>query len=223
VWTEAHEKDLTYGEWHSCTPKELAAENKLHPADRREEIKPRWSEGVPARMRRLCGSPSFFKDGVYHREHHYYRSIDLCWTGSYPLPFLQANRGYLPGTKHSREWSGVYRLSAENTTIQRCCGADTTGTLYIGCGGTGRRNWSILRNRVKAIVDGNHDALNNWHTIKPVREKYPWDSLAVQWAYTGRSQNYKGDDVAEAEFAEGFLLGSYNEAIGELPPWNLRF
>jgi hypothetical protein len=56
-----------------------------------------------------------------------------------------------------------------------------------------------------------------------VRQKYPWESLAVQWAFTGRSLNYKAEDVAEAEFAESFLLGCYNEAFGELPPWNLRF
>jgi hypothetical protein len=223
MWTEAHEKDLAYGEWHNCTPQELAVENRLYPAERGEEIEPRWSEGVPSRMRRLCGSPDFFKDGVYHRYRPYYRSVDLCWGGVYFLSWLKANKAYLPSAKYSRQWSGVYRLSVEGMTIPRCCGSDTTGTLYVGRGGTGRRNSSILQNRVKALVDGKHEALNNWRCIDLVRKKYPWESLAVQWAFTGRSLNYKAEDVAEAEFAESFLLGSYNEAFGELPPWNLRF
>jgi hypothetical protein len=98
-----------------------------------------------------------------------------------------------------------------------------TGTLYIGRAGTGRQNWSILRSRIKAIVDRDHHGLGNWRVIDKLQKKFPWNVLAVQWAYTGRSRDHKGDDVAEAEFAEAFLLGSYNEAFGELPPWNLRF
>lgn len=221
--TEAQEeKEPAYGEWHSFTPQQMAAEDKLHPADPGEVIEPSWEESVPRRMRRLCGSPEFSKDGVDHRYRPYYRTVELDWTFGHSLAVLRDKPIYLPSSKYSSQWSGVYRVYAQNTTINRLCGNDATGTLYIGCGGTGRRNWSILRSRIKAIIDRDHHGLSNWNVIDKVQQKFPWDLLAVQWAYTGRSRDHKGDDVAEAEFAEAFLLGSYNEAFGELPPWNLR-
>jgi hypothetical protein len=220
--TEAEEKEPAYGEWHSCTPEELAAEDKLYPGARGEEVEPGWSEGVPSRMRRLCGSPPFHRNGVNHRHHAYYRAVELCWTRAHPLSFLRNNKRYLPSSKHSGEWSGVYRLFAQNTPIDRCCGKDTTGTLYIGLAGSGRQSWSILRYRVKAIVDQDHHAFGNWHASELVRRKFPWENMFVQWACTGKSFDHKGEDVAEAVFAEAFLLNTYNEAYGEYPPWNQR-
>jgi len=224
VGTEAQrENEPTYGEWHTFTPEQVAAEDKLHPADPGGVIEPSWQEGVPRRMRRLCGSPEFSKDGVHHRYRPYYRTVQLDWTSGRPLAVLRGKRDDLPSSRYSSQWSGVYRIYAQDKTINRLCGDDTTGTLYIGCAGTGRQNWSILRSRIKAIVDRDHHGLHNWNVIDKVQQQFPWNVLAVQWAYTGRSLDHKGDDVAEAEFAEAFLLGSYNEAFGELPPWNQRF
>jgi hypothetical protein len=33
----------------------------------------------------------------------------------------------------------------QNTVIDRCCGKDPRGTLYLGLAGGRGRNWSILR------------------------------------------------------------------------------
>jgi hypothetical protein len=207
-----------YGEWHSCTPKDLVAEADVDATDEGQLVEPSWTEGVPTRMRRLCGSPSFSKNGVHHRYRSYYRSVELSWTGGLRLSWLRENPTYLPSSKYSSEWSGVYRLFVEDKTIDRCCGNDTTGTLYIGCAGTKPRKGSILRTRIKHLVGREHHVFAR----NIVHKKFPWDSLTVQWACTGETLDYKGEDVAQAEFAEAFLLGSYAETFGEYPPWNLR-
>lgn len=67
-----------------------------------------------------------------------------------------------------------------------------------------------------------HHAFNHWHVSDLVREMFPWNSLAIEWSFTGRIVNYKGEAEAEAKRAEGFLLNSYNDSFGEYPPWNLK-
>jgi len=49
-----------------------------------------------------------------------------------------------------------------------------------------------------------------------VRQKFPWDSLAVEWAFTtGDIADHKGERLPAAIIAEGFLLNSYNDSYGE--------
>ena len=181
-----------------------------------KEIWPNWKEGVPTSFHRLIGTPT-----SYRPYRAYYASLELLWNAPYPLPDLFRNRRLLPST-HSSEWSGVYRVFSPNTIIDRSCGKDQTGTLYLGMAGTGRRNWSILRNRIKSIIDEKHHAFDHWRRSELLQQKFPWASLSVQWAYTGKRLDHKGDEEAEAILAEGFLLNSYNDLFGEYPPWNQR-
>jgi hypothetical protein len=97
---------------------------------------------------------------------------------------------------------------------------DPTGTLYVGLAGSRGRNWSILRTRIQSILKQNHHAIENWRYTDLMYEKYPWGSLAVEWAYTGKRLNYKGETVPEAIMAEGMLLSCYKDSYGELPPLN---
>jgi hypothetical protein len=116
----------------------------------------------------------------------------------------------------------VYRIFFPNKIIDRFCGKDGTGTLYIGKAGTGKMSWSILRTRIRDIVEGKHHAIRGWSSSNIFRQKYPWEALAVEWAYTTVRTNYKGDIIQAAELAETWLLRSYNDSFGEIPPLNQR-
>jgi hypothetical protein len=134
---------------------------------------------------------------------------------------LDGNFHLLPGNYKS-EWSGVYRIFSPNTDIDRCCGKDPTGTLYVGMAGTRGGNWSILRTRIAAIAKRDHHTTENWAFSNVSRQKFPWETLAVEWAYTGSRPDHKGESVPAAILAERWLLGSYNDSFGEFPPWNQR-
>jgi hypothetical protein len=75
------------------------------------------------------------------------------------------------------------------------------------------------RKRINSIVDRDH-----WHVseLVLVRQKFPLDCLAIQWAFTDKMIDYKGEPVPKAIRAEGFLLNSYNNSYGEYPPWNQK-
>jgi len=221
MWTEEDDEEVEYGEWIVCDAEtSLAEQNKVHPPEQMQELWPHWNDGVPRTFRRKLGSPSFHKGTVRHRYREYYVTIELDWNTPHSLPLLRNNYDLLPST-FTRHWSGVYRIFSPDTKIDRCCGQDPTGTLYIGQAGS-RGGWSILRTRIMAIVKGDHHATNKRSVNSVVREMFPWGSLAVEWAYTGERTNYKGETVAEAILAEGFLLSCYKQSYGELPPWNAR-
>jgi hypothetical protein len=180
------------------------------------KIWPQWSEGVPTKFHTKVGTPASYRP---YRE--YWADLNLKWSRPYLLSFLEKNKQLLPSTNET-EWSGVYRIFSPNTIIDRSCGKDQTGTLYLGLSGTGRKNWSILRNRINEIVKQKHNAFTHWHASEFVRQKFPWTSLSVEWAFTGKILDHKGDPQAEAIRAEGFLLNSYSDSFGEYPPWNIR-
>jgi hypothetical protein len=180
-----------------------------------ERIWPHWSEGVPTKFCAKIGTPA-----SYHTYREYWASLRLIWNGPYLLSFLEENRHLLPSTD-TREWSGVYRIFSPNTIIDRSCGKDPTGTLYLGLAGTGRKSHSILRTRINSIVKKRHQAFSLWRVSDLVRQKFPWDSLSVEWAFTGEVLDHLGNPEAEAIRAEGFLLNSYNDSFGEYPPWNV--
>jgi hypothetical protein len=220
--TEQDDQDPEYGRWHTSTPEAVHAEEaKLNPPQEEKLIWPDWREGVPGVFRARIGNPAFYKDGVHYRYHTQVVSLNLEWNRPYLLTELARSDRPLPSTRTS-EWSGVYRLFATDTVVERACGTDTTGTLYVGKAGTGRKKWSILRNRVTDLVRQKHNAFNHWHGSKRVQRRFPWAGLAVQWAFTGTILNHKGESAAEAERAEGFLLHSYDGSFGEFPPWVQR-
>jgi hypothetical protein len=88
-----------------------------------EEIWPNWSEGIPTRIRKVCYNPS--------EDREYFETFEFKWRGPYMLSQLKTNVRLLPSGDYESEWGGVYRIFSPNTTIDRCCGNDPTGTLYL--------------------------------------------------------------------------------------------
>ena len=220
--TEQDEEEIEYGKWNITDAKAFLEEEKRLPHPKNvAEIWPHWSEGRPTKLRRRVESPPFTNGAVCHRYTEYYATVEYDWNSPHTWVALSKNYGLLPGT-YTTHWSGVYRAFASDITIDRCCGKDPTGTLYIGRAGGGGRNWSILRNRIMSLAKRDHHATNNWSFSDLVQQKFPWNSLAVEWAFTGQRLNYKGEPEAEAKLAEGLLLNCYKESYGELPPWNRR-
>jgi hypothetical protein len=212
VWTELDDKEIRYGRWHSYTAENvLAEENKVHPPKPTEEIWPHWSEGTPTKLLLKVYSPMFSRKGVRHWPCEYYASLELKWNGIYMLSHLKENTQLLPGNYTAEEWSGVYRLFAPDKTIDRSCGKDPTGTLYIGCAGTGDGKWSCLHTRILSLVWQDHHAMQNRNDL--IRQSYPWESLAVEWAYiNGETFNHKGEPLPEPIRAERWLLSCYKDS-----------
>jgi hypothetical protein len=220
VWTEKDDKEIEYGKWHRYTAKTtIAEEYKIHPP--KEDIWPHWSEGVPTKLRRKLGCPAFVLGAVHYRYPTYYASVDLDWNAPAKLSLLGRNYRLLPRNYRS-EWSGIYRIFSPDTTIDRCCGKDPTGTLYLGQAGSRGRSWSTLRTRIMSIVKRGHHAIRNWNYNQPAKQKFPWESLAVEWAFMGKRLDLKGDSSTEALLAEAWLLACYADSYGEYPPWNQK-
>jgi hypothetical protein len=222
VWTENDDLEIQCGEWHNFNANDVLVEDrKIRPVQDEVDIWPNWHEGRPITFKRMCWSPSFFLNGIYHRDRHCIVSLEVGWNTSRMLSALPGNFHLLPGT-YTCEWSGVYRIFCPNTAIDRCCGKDPTGTLYVGRAGSRGGNWSILRTRIAAAANRDHHATQNWAFSDVSRQKFPWGMLAVEWAYTGSRPDHKGGLVPEAILAERWLLSSYNDSFGEFPPWNQR-
>jgi hypothetical protein len=213
VWTEADDKEIVYGRWHRYTAKTtLAEDSKVRPPVR--EIWPSWADAVPMKLRGRLGSPAFEIGKVRHRSRTYYASLYFDWRDPHILSELEQDRRHLP--VHA---GGVYRVFAPNVSIDRCCGKDPTGTLYLGCAGT-KRNWSNLRTRINAILKKEHHALSKAGANAKIKNMFPWNALAIQWAYFGDVPNYKGKEESAAYWAERWLLRCYRDSFGENPPWN---
>jgi hypothetical protein len=100
--------------------------------------------------------------------------------------------------------------------INRVCGQDQTGTLYIGLA---RRS---VRFRLQQLMRSlreprqfrshkEHDAGRAIHRNPLLKEKFPRECLAVRWAYDNNPQ-----------FFEGNLLAHYFKCFGEIPPLNVK-
>jgi hypothetical protein len=185
-------------------------ENATVPANEQVEIWPHWRDGRPTMLRRKIGYPG--------RE--FFQSLTFEWSPAWRLSSSTKNRAILPGVRYKSEWSGVYRLFSLHATIDRCCANDPTGTLYIGSAGMGRQSRSILRTRIMEIANQTHSATKKWYFNERLQDRFPWDSLAVEWACTGETANYKGDTIRAAVMGESMLLNCYRDSFGELPPLN---
>jgi hypothetical protein len=218
MWTEEDDnrKRLRLGGWNTFTAKDtLREEYKIRPPIK--EIWPDWTNGVPTRLRRLCWIDGLFIEKVRRYPIHYYESIKFKWIGQHTLPVL---RDFLPGD-YTDQWSGVYRIFVPSANIARCCGSDPTGTIYIGRAGNGEKNWSTLRTRIKSIITREHHAIKGRGRAQ--QDKYPCDSLAVEWAFTNDNKvNRVGKPWIESVIGERWLLNCYKDSFGELPPLNER-
>jgi len=222
IWTDQDDTEVGYNEEVSQdATSHLAEIKKLYPARQADEIWPSWLEGVPTKFRRIVVGDWFSSGAVQHRSITFPLTLDLEWIGPYSLAQLKDEPRYLPGN-YTSQWSGVYRIFVREAAIDRCCGPDSTGTLYLGCAASRGRNWSILRTRIQAILNGSHHAIAKLGFSDVLRERFPRQSLAVEWAYTGTRIDYTGKSVPNVLLAEGWLLASYNDSYGEYPPWNQK-
>jgi hypothetical protein len=134
----------------------------------------------------------------------------------------------LPGLKWSpplrivEQWapdctpgSGCYLLvaSAQDggiASIQRVCGVDASGTLYIGRAGSIEWRVNELRKTLRpAEYVGAHGAGLLLRNIQIFREAFPVQNLAVQWAL-----------CEEPGETEARLIDTYVRHFGEGPPLN---
>ncbi len=216
------EEDYEYGNWVShdiySALKELKQSYYNYECDP-FEIWPNWADGVPTKLRRMVRIPGFVNAGIWHRDSYGYVSREYDWNVPRKIKDIKSNYSLLPRTS-SGQWSGVYRIFAPDCAVDRCCGKDPTGTLYIGLAGVGKRNWSNLRSRIMALATGDHHAISKWHSAEAFRRMFPRDLLRVEWTFTQNTSGPNGKMIPEAPLAETLLLSCYRSAFGEYPPWN---
>lgn len=211
MWTEADDKEFKYGRKYCFTAKDTRVEEyKIRPPD----VWPVWNEGVPTKLRRRLGCDPFTFKENHHKYATYYVTLEFVWSSPHMFSELRGN-----GYNYPNHSGGVYRVFAPNRVIERSCGSDLTGTLYLGRAGTGR-NWSNLRTRVKQIIRGGHHAVDNAHFHELIKRFYPEEALAVQWSYMGNRKTLKGEVEHSALLGETWLLACYRDSFGEYPPWN---
>jgi hypothetical protein len=213
------EDEAEYGTWEFTAQDALEEERRLLGSTESGDIWPRWSDVIPSKFRRTYYCPPFKKNGVSHDSNSFCETIEIVWNSPRTLDELRKSYRRLPSMRKDH-WSGVYRIFLPNFSIERLCGKDPTGTLYIGLAGTGTKSWSILRHRLMAAAKGDHHACRQWGWNDAVKQRFGSASLAVQWAYTGKKPDYKGDLVHEAVIAEHWLLHCYRYTFGEFPPLN---
>jgi hypothetical protein len=153
------------------------------------ELMPPWADicfGSPLRWKRAGG----LIDRPFRRKNFGY-------SGVYRLYGVASEDG--PGFK--KGWPGV---------INRACGTDVTGTLYIG---RARRLSDRLNAMRRALLTGrgSHDVPSMLRYLMRLHQAYPSNKLKVALL---RFANYKR--------VESDLIDAYVNSFGELPPLNIR-
>jgi hypothetical protein len=111
--------------------------------------------------------------------------------------------------KKDHRYCGVYRLIGLATegdltrpaTLNRLCGQDTTGTLYIG-------QASSLDTRLNQLRQGSHNAIRMLRSVPLLQ--FPSKRLAVAFLFTGLA----------ARSVERDLIKAYMNSFGDTPPLN---
>jgi hypothetical protein len=113
---------------------------------------------------------------------------------------------------------GVYRLIALETegdiskpaTLNRVCGQDTSGTLYIGESTDLGRRLNELRRSAGHRREGSHGAVGMLRQITGLH--YPVAKLGIALLFTGR----------QTKSIERDLIWAYMNTFGDTPPLNYR-
>jgi hypothetical protein len=118
--------------------------------------------------------------------------------------------------KLSVGYPGVYRLiglASEGgfATINRACGQDATGTLYIGQANPLSRRFTDLWCSLRRGY-GNHGAPETLRYYARLNQNFPPNKLAIAALRCVR-----------CKYAEGDLLDAYINSFGEIPPLNLQW
>lgn len=217
---EDDDEDIEYGkEYVHTADAALEEARKLLVLLGDGDIWPGWEDDVPTVLRRTVWTPRFQLGKVVHQHRQVRATVKFAWTKARLLSELRDNYGLLPSSKYSSQWYGIYRVFVPDSAIGRFCGTDPTGTIYIGRAGS-KRGWSILRSRLMQLAKREHHVTQAWEYHDVRQQKYPWSSLAVDWAYAEHWLDHKGDKVIGAKRAETWLLESYNARFGEYPPLN---
>ena len=211
----------SYGVWH-----EFSLIDALN-ADRvtrqfPPNIWPNWAEGRPSKFRWTYYWASFRLGRVHHRPNQRTEALELKWQRPVLLSSLQKQPKALLPSDHSYAWSGVYRIF-QPMAVPRFFGSDPTGTLYVGMAGTGKGNWSILRTRMREAATKTHHVTRQWsYGDDKLQSRYPWEDLYIEWAFTSVRRDTDGEEAPWANLAERWLLNTYRDSFGELPPLNER-
>jgi hypothetical protein len=130
--------------------------------------------------------------------------------------FHMADGGYF-GKKH-HGFCGVYRLVALETDgdlerpapLNRLCGQDATGTLYIGQAGRLNERLNQLRRSLHS-GEGSHQAITRLKSIPKL--DLPPSKLAIALLFTSTNT---------CDVVEGDLLKAYMHEFGDTPPLNFK-
>jgi hypothetical protein len=71
-----------------------------------------------------------------------------------------------------------------------------------------------------SLAKGDHHVRDKWRFSEIIQQKFPSVTLWVEWAYTFERINLDGKQLPAAPLAESWLLMSYSDSFGELPPMN---
>ncbi len=124
--------------------------------------------------------------------------------------------GYFAQKHHG--YCGVYRLVAlaseselnPPATLNRVCGQDRSGTLYIGCTIRLSDRLNQLRRSLLSRYERSHSAITMLRSI-PILDFAP-NKLAIALLYTGKRPS----------FVESYLIKAYMNTFGDTPPLNYR-
>lgn len=138
---------------------------------------------------------------------------ELC--SDLPWRTRRAEGGYLP--EKSCGFRGVYRLFAFANDITspavliRLCGQDVTGTLYIGMASSlSSRLNQARRSATGRRHERSHAAALRWVRISS--RSFPSYKLGIAFLFTR----------CEPRLAEVNLIEAYENAFGEMPPFNYK-
>ncbi len=137
---------------------------------------------------------------------------DLCWD------LYRVDDGYF--SKKDIGHCGVYRLFGlsdddkviASAVINRVCGPDSSGTLYIGEFGWLNERLNQLRRSLHR--EDTHGASALWRQSTALRSKFPIEKLGVAVLSTG-ARTYK--------MIEEDLVRAYLNSFGDTPPLNCSF
>ena len=139
---------------------------------------------------------------------------DICFELDWKSYLVQA--GHFSKKRHG--FQGVYRLIAlaaegdlrKPATLNRVCGQDMTGTLYIGRSASLNNRANLLRRSLlsRESREVSHNAISMLRSI-PILQ-FPSNKLALALLFTGR----------DTRGVERDLIQAYMNSFGDTPPLN---
>ena len=142
----------------------------------------------------------------------------MSWlTGEWSALHRVSDRDQSAWFRTCKDEPGIYRLVAlqdglllQPAVLNRVCGADELGTIYIGAATRSlqsRLGQLVAQHSPERFKGGAHVSMP-----APLAKAFPANKLAVCWSYAER-----GMDVFAMERA---LLVAYRDVFGERPPLN---